>query len=756
MLKHIGKSVAVLVGVCSLATAAFANGAKVKWEPLGLSGGGSMYRLAYSPADPKLMMINSDMSCAFLSHDGGHTWNMINAEQLRSNTGCTPAFHPTDANVIFAAHGGLRVSRDKGVTWKLIDGTPKDMCGDIAIDPGHPDRMMIGDAEGVLSSNDGGKTWAKCKGPTGTAISFHFDQTSPAANRIIYAATTSGIWKSKDGAKTWSQLPAAVAGRKVLAFTGGSNAKEKVVCLYCSVEAKADGGKYTGGVFRSTDGGATWESLMHGAINQDIKKFDEYGMDDVARYQYVLTTNVNPRIVYAVNYSTGIKPPHHSTFWRSDDGGDTWRYVFQPDPRYDNYNAGKDYWVTAKKMYFMDYPKGVAIDPNNPDRIIRSSSNLLVSDDGGKSWWYGNSQPAGELDGKATWNCTGLVVTSTWNFYIDPTEPTSRYICYTDIGFAISRDSDKSWSWWGKGECPNGWANTTYELCFDPKVPGKVWGAFSGTHDIPNANIVQGNAKDTGPGGVAVSTDHCNTWTKSNDGLPNKGVVSVVMDPKSPVGSRTLYCTVWHNGVYKSVDDGKNWTKASDGLGDPEHQEYMYPCKLQLHEDGTLFVLLTGRKVDGKYYIDKGPGIYKSTDGAKTWQLVNKGADNYFYWPKDFTVDPRNSNIIYVGVCDAREAHQGGLYRTTDGGKTWPLLCRKEVQHFGAYLHPHRPGWIYMTLCENSEGYGLWLSKDNGKTFEPIKDMPFGNTQRVYVDPSDDNVIYVSTFGGSVWRGPAE
>jgi photosystem II stability/assembly factor-like uncharacterized protein len=148
-----------------------------------------------------------------------------------------------------------------------------------------------------------------------------------------------------------------------------------------------------------------------------------------------------------------------------------------------------------------------------------------------------------------------------------------------------------------------------------------------------------------------------------------------------------------------------------------------------------------------------GPGLWRSKDGAKTWELVNRSLP--LLWPKDFTVDPKDARVIYLGAADAREAKQGGLYRTTDGGATWALLSRQGPEHFGAYLHPRRPGWIYMTLTEDAPGPGLWLSKDNGRTFAPMTGLPFANAQRVAVDPDDDGVIYVTTFGGSVWRGPA-
>src|SRR5208283_3158827 len=150
--------------------------------------------------NPNLMMLNCDMSGAYLTRDGGRNWQMIDHNQLRSSTGCRPAFHPTEARIIFAAQSGqgMKVSRDGGEHFEPVPGTPQELCGEIAIDPGFPDRVMAGDKEAVILSDDGGKTWRSCDGPRGRAVAFHFDQTSPPGKRICFAATSDGIWRSDD------------------------------------------------------------------------------------------------------------------------------------------------------------------------------------------------------------------------------------------------------------------------------------------------------------------------------------------------------------------------------------------------------------------------------------------------------------------------------------------------------------------------------------------------------------------------------
>jgi photosystem II stability/assembly factor-like uncharacterized protein len=137
--------------------------------------------------------------------------------------------------------------------------------------------------------------------------------------------------------------------------------------------------------------------------------------------------------------------------------------------------------------------------------------------------------------------------------------------------------------------------------------------------------------------------------------------------------------------------------------------------------------------------------------------MVN--ASKPLVYPKDFGVDPEDSRIIYIGACDGPrgDPKQGGLYRTEDGGKTWQLALGKRATYFGATFHPKHKGWIYATSTgwtDAPEGC-LWLSKDSGKTWKAL-DIPFTQTCRVHFDPADESVIYVTTFGGSVWRGPAE
>ncbi|MCZ7645208.1 MAG: hypothetical protein M5U26_07980 [Planctomycetota bacterium] len=731
------------------------------WVQLGLSGGGNMYMPAISGADPDLMMLSCDMSGAYISTDGGHRWNMIHHRQLTGNTSCKPGMHPRDPNVIYASSNWaprtLKVTRDRGMTWTLAGEAPMAFRGEIVLDPDNPELLIAGQEKGACLSRDGGKTWTACAGPDGEGVAFHFDRTSPADKRRVFAATKKGVWRSDNGGETWAEKTSGLPEKAVRHFSGGSNAESGVTMLYCSAPAKDDGGNYVGGIYRSKDGGETWVSAMGAGINMDVKPTGQWGETPIAQYKFVLTTDAKPMTVCAWNIRTGFEPPCHNTVFRSDDGGKHWRATYFMDPRFKECNTELNYVTATLGQSFPSAANGAAVCPSDPERFLYLKSDLRITHDGGRTWFNGHTlaAPGEEPKPGSAWLCNGLGVTSAWHYYVDPFKKDEHYIAYTDIGFACSRDRGKTWSWWKTKDGRPPWLNTCYEMAFDPETPGKVWGAFSDIHDIPNGNTISwwrsAKEPEEGRGGFCVSEDSCAHWTPLKGGLPEAPATSIVLDPKSPKDARTLYAGVFGKGVFKSTDGGKTWSGKSEGLGAPSN---LRVYRVMLHKDGTLFASITGKRA-GDAFRKEGVGVYRSRDGAERWERITK--DPEFLWLKDFNVHPDDSKIVFVGAADARGGgeEQGGLYRTVDGGETWKRVVRAGRQHFGAYFHPHRPKWVYLTMCEGAVESPLQLSTDGGDTWEPFKSFPFGNTQRVYVDPEDDDMIYVCTFGGSVFRGPA-
>lgn len=724
------------------------------WQPVGLSGGGGMFTPAISPSDPDLMMLNCDMSAAYVSEDGGHNWRMIHQAQLRSDTRCRPAFHPTDPQVIYASSGGrLRVSRDRGHTFAPIGDLRESLFGEIAIHPDDPAQMLVGLRNGRCArSIDAGETWTTCDGPTGQLLGFHFDRTGHG--RTVFAATEQAIWRSDDAGRSWQKRMRGLPAEQLQAFAGGSDPASGVVMLYCAVPSHAVNGAFQGGIYRSRDRGETWVWAMGSGLNTETTQADQWAYGPIAQYDALLTTDARPLTVYALNTSTGFHPPHSDTVYRSDDGGETWRATYFQDPRFERFNVAHDFVTASTGQCYKggETPFGVTICNTDPNRVMLVRNEPHITHDGGTSWFVGSTYPApGETPGLETdWVCNGLVVTTTWHYYVDPHESNRHYIAYTDIGLSRSLDGGKTWRWWNqKTWAP--WRNTCYELAFDPDVPGMIWGAFSDVHDIPNDNIISERHGHNRPGGVCVSRDFGTSWKPEATGLPAKPVTSIVLDPRSPKGNRTLYAGVFDAGVFKSVDDGRTWTLKKQGLGHPDN---LRVHRVHLHANGTLFAGICAKRPSADAPLtSEGVGLYRSRDGAEQWESIN--ASPPLRYVKDFSVDPRNSQRIVLGACDAGRGDQsGGLYLTEDGGDSWRRIGREGPQTFGGYFHPEHPDWIYMTLTEGAPGAGLWLSEDRGRSWQSFDGLPFANIQRVEFDPDDADQIFVTTFGGSVWHGP--
>ena len=554
------------------------------WTSIGLSGGGGMFTPTISPHDPNLMLVNCDMSCAFRSADGGESWTMIHADQLQGSTRCRPAFHPNDPEVVFAVNGWqgrLSVSRDRGVTWEPVSEELPQGVLEVEIDPSNAQLMLAGLEESVYRSIDGGEHWSVCPGVQGGAVGLHFDQTSPTESRRCFAATDQGVFVSEDGGATWGQIGEGLPPRRLVDFAGGSDGRRNECVLYCSVDTESVDGQLVGGIYRSTDRGRTWQSAMGEGIDTELR--ERWGRVRAPEYPFVLTTNVRPMTVYAFRGGAG-------QVYRSDDAGQSWRPTLFVRMEDEGFNLEPSY-LTAETGGWPENLSGAGINPADPEMVVVTDWMCCqVTRDGGRTWNTLHTRPApgqGPVGPGQRWENTGLTVTTVWHYYIDPFEPNRHYIAYTDIGYARSEDAGQTW-YWQHGEPLR---NTTYELAFDPETPGKIWAAFSDVHDIPNGNIILGRHDSQGGGGVGISDDFGVTWRDTSEGLPEAPVISVVLDPSSPVEARVLYASVWEHGVYKSVDGGQTWVGKSEGLGAPEFN--MRACRVILHEDGTLFCLIT-------------------------------------------------------------------------------------------------------------------------------------------------------------------
>jgi len=250
-------------------------------------------------------------------------------------------------------------------------------------------------------------------------------------------------------------------------------------------------------------------------------------------------------------------------------------------------------------------------------------------------------------------------------------------------------------------------------------------------------------------GGVAVSTDGGYRWRPTGAGIPLDAITHILLDPSSPVGSRTLYACAFGRGVYKSTDNGKTWTQKNNGIAGDEP----FAWRITLSQDGSIY-LVVARRSEGKDRSAAGAGaLYRSTDKADRWQRIDLPSG--LTGPTGLEIDPRDPRRLYLtawGQEGEIADRNGGVFASDDGGKTWRTLFTHSQHVYDLTIDPHYPDTLYICGFDAA----AYRSTDRGMRWARITGYDFKWGHRVFLDPNDPTQIYITTFGGGVWRGPAE
>ncbi|NOX54419.1 MAG: hypothetical protein GXP27_08245, partial [Planctomycetes bacterium] len=417
--------------VCILSSVAL--GQEYPYENIGMGGGGGMFTPAMAPADHDFMLLSCDMSGCYRSWDGGRSWRMIHYKQISGATGCKPAFHPTDANVVVWLD---RISTDKGLTWRPLcrqnppwgsDRITHTVCLSDS-------TICLGSKSGVWLSRDQGRNWRRltpeaCRGLTATA------------RDTLYLAAAGRLYRLSSSAASpvALRLPSGIGEIHAVAAAAAVGNRETVHVATSR------------GLFTSHDAGRSWSQTRTESLAD---------------------------VVMAANRTQVAYCCDRKQVFATIDGGRSWSSCFRMK---ENVEPS---WVQTE-LYWGYYivRNGLNVCPNDPSIVLVSTQgDFYLSRDGGGHWRPIMNERIGAAPSSrgGRYRSIGLEVTSCWDYYFDPHDPQRHYIAYTDIGFAYSIDGGRTWSYGGRG---SPLSNTFYAIAFDPFVEGKLYAACSSKHD---------------------------------------------------------------------------------------------------------------------------------------------------------------------------------------------------------------------------------------------------------------------------------
>ncbi len=491
-----------------------------------------MYTPTISPHDPKVGIITCDMSGVYLTRDGGRRWRVLPGMR----TGHGVAFSSTDPNTIFlGVSDKLYRSTDLGSTWHPVTPDrqyPTCKCWHVCVDPddgrfvwatfgqgneaGQPinerSRLMVDrSADGGASFKESNKGFPQ--GP-GLVKKLAVNRCTPIGGRTLYAATSRGFYRSRDGGASWEAAGAGLPKdlREVVTLFDRTARKTTIL-----VSAEP------GGVWRSEDGGETFTPSNDGMTPEGRCVIEEMS----AAWN-------DPTTVYAAG----------SAMFKSTDAGRSWQKIYPGAKKLGS-------WLCVFKPWSHDSWRGVGCNPKRSQQFWATGDmQLFASDDGGATLTEMNGHPCPDGTPRwpfkdqftrtppkaATWyDGGGLEVTFCYQVIPNPWRPNVFYACYADIGTFRTEDAGKSWTYnagiWNAG-IKSEWRNSCYEIAVDRRNPARIFGGFSGLHNLPLSSPEAAGRYNTG--GLAVSNDGGNTWTPlERSGLPEKPATSVLLDRRS-------------------------------------------------------------------------------------------------------------------------------------------------------------------------------------------------------------------------------
>src|SRR5437016_8730434 len=675
----------------------------LKFRNLGPSvGGGRVAAVVGVAGDRSTYYLGASAGGVWKTADGGDSWEAVFKDQPTASIGAV-ALAPSNPNVVWVGTGegnprndvvdgrGVFMSPDAGKTWQFMGLGDVGQVSQIVIDPANPDIVFVAalghvwapnPERGVYRTADGGKTWQKVLFVNDSTGAAHLVMV-PGNPRMLFAGmwqfvrrpwelvsggAGSGVYRSKDGGLTWERLtpglPSGVTGNTAVAV-GPTNPSH----VYALIE---------------TNEGILWDSKDQG--DHWTKVSDFHGLS--ARPFYFSLLHVSPVDDRKVFFSSYL-------LLRSDDGGKT--------------------TTPIDRGVHVDH-HALWIDPQNPDRMIQGNDGgVYVTQDGAKSWRYLNNLPIEQ-------------------FYMVAAD--------NNIPYMLCGGLQDNNAWCGMSSGPGGGGGGGGGAGFGGALTGAEWFTVAGgdgEYAVPapsDSTVLYVDSQNGNVTRVDLRTGVTRSIRPYLSGVQERKPADLQYRfnwttpiEVSPTDANVVL--LGGNVVFKTTDGGEHWAAISPDLTRNDKSKQVTsggPINYDISgaETYNTILTITFAATDANViWAGSDDGLVHVTrDGGKTWTNVSgrfpglaPNAEGRVY---QIGVSPFDAGTAYLAVdrhqLDDRRPY---VYKTTDYGKTWTDLARGLPQEVPARVvreNPNLRGFLVL-----GSDAALWYSRDGGATWKSLK-----------------------------------
>lgn len=651
-----------------------------------------------------------------------------------------------------AAAGGVFKSTDGGLTFKPVSDKHAMAIGALRVDPKNPKTLWIGTGEpwvrnsvsagdGVYKSTDAGENWTKV-GLENTERIAKIEVSPQSSDTVLVCALghlfddhpDRGVFRTKDGGKTWEKTLSVADDTGCADLAVDPQDGRIVYAAMWQFRRQPDfftSGGPKSGLYKSTDGGSTWREITKGLPEGDLGRIA------------IAISPVRPAVVFATVEAK------KAGFYRSDDLGESWTLQSQSA-------------VTGNRPFYFSH---LVADPKNLDRIYKGGTLMAVSDDAGKTWtslggsyhpdvhaiWVHPHNPETLLIGTdgglyqswsrgARWLFVGTLPLS--QFYHVSYDRAFPYNVYGGL-------QDNS-SWWGPSRKGGGILNKHWDslvggdgfwVLVDPQDENVVYAEFQGGN-IFRIDKTTGELKDIKPSPRKGEPKFRFNWNAPMHISPTTGALYF--------GAQMLF---------RTKDRGESWERLSGDLttNDPKRQRQKQSGGLTLdnstaENNTTIYTIAESPKDANVIWVGTDDGYVQVTrDGGKTWTNVTASIPGLpkGTWVSEVEASPHDAATAFATF----DGHWSGdfkpwVFKTTDHGKTWTSLVTADLK---GYAHVVRQDLVNPELLFVGTESGLFASLDGGKVWAAFTSgIPAAPVHDLQIHPREGDLI-IATHGRGLY-----